>query len=200
MKGSLRVILFSIIILTIFSIDFSNFLGFQTTSLNKESITPTISTIPTPTLVPTLTPTPTPNIVEIKISAIGDCTIGYDSSKFEKNVSYISKGSDLSYYFKNVVNLLSQDDLTIANCETTFTNATTKRKKSENPFFHFKGPPEYAEVFKLGSVEYVNLANNHTYDYGEEGYIDTKMNLDKFDIQYFKEEEGKHIALNKQIL
>lgn len=139
------------------------------------------------------TPTP-PKITEIKISAIGDCTIGFDSTKIDKKVSYISKGNDLSYYFKNVVEILSSDDLTIANCETTFTKSNIKRKKSDNPAFHFKGPPAYAEVLKLGSIETVNLANNHINDYGNLGFSDTKKNLDQFQIQHFGETEVSYFT------
>lgn len=144
----------------------------------------------------------TSKFVEIRLSAVGDCTIGFDSTKISPKIAYTSKGSDLSYYFKNVVSILSKDDLTIANCETTFTDKIEKRKKSGNPVFHFKASPKYAEVFKLGSVEFVSTANNHTFDYGNAGYADTKLALDRFGIKYFGngeicffEKQGIKIAL-----
>src|SRR5690606_1149383 len=42
----------------------------------------------------------------------------------------------------------------------------------------FKGPPEYVEILELGSVEAVNLANNHTYDYWDSGLNDTREVLE----------------------
>ncbi|MDD4026713.1 MAG: CapA family protein [Candidatus Shapirobacteria bacterium] len=182
MKLSLHIALFLIIISLIVGIFSSNFLSEKITFPNQETVT--ITPIPTPTLIPTLTPTP--EVIEIKISAIGDCTVGFDSSKIDYDKSYINQSpEDLSYYFNNVVNILSKDDLTIANCEGVFTNSTNKRVKNETPYFSFKGPPEFAEVFKLGSVEYVNLSNNHSYDYWEEGLTDTKENLNKYSVGHF---------------
>jgi poly-gamma-glutamate synthesis protein (capsule biosynthesis protein) len=39
--------------------------------------------------------------------------------------------------------------------------------------FHFRGKPEYAAILREGSVEVVNLANNHSHDFGARGYQDT---------------------------
>ena len=51
--------------------------------------------------------------------------------------------------------------------------------------FNFKGPVEYTNILKEGSVEAVNIANNHIYDYGQRGYDDTRVNLENADIPYF---------------
>ena len=124
---------------------------------------------------------------EIILSFIGDCTLGdnYYSSRF---ASYYNRyGSD--YFFSGVRSILSNDDLTIANCEGTFTLETTRIDKRGERNFWFKGKPEYAEIFQRGSVEVVNLANNHTFDYGLKGYQDTKTNLRRYGIDYFGNEE-----------
>jgi len=54
--------------------------------------------------------------------------------------------------------------------------------------FHFIGHPSYATILKSGSVECVNLANNHTFDYGLQGYADTKATLKEEGIAYFGED------------
>lgn len=125
---------------------------------------------------------------ELVISAIGDCTLGTDSNfGYERSFSAILdvQNRDFSYFFSGVYDILSNDDLTIANLETTFTNASEKVDKT----FNFKGDIDYTNILKEGSVEAVNLANNHTRDYGEQGYADTIAALKEAGIPYFGYED-----------
>lgn len=124
------------------------------------------------------------NKKDILISAIGDCTLGtdinfgYDGSLpdiFNKN------GKDYSYFFSKSIDIFKNDDLSIANMEGTFTTSNERADK----VFAFKGDPDYAKIFTAGSIEAVNLANNHTADYGKQGYNDTLEALDKENIKYF---------------
>ena len=123
---------------------------------------------------------------EVLLSAVGDCTIGTDS-KFSSTNSLpamaLQHNNDFSYYFKNVHNIFSKDDVTIANLETTFTNSNDKSDKQ----FNFKASSDYAKSLTLGSIEGVNLSNNHIYDYKEKGFIDTKLALEKEKINFFGE-------------
>ncbi|HHY14377.1 MAG TPA: hypothetical protein GX526_07080, partial [Thermoanaerobacterales bacterium] len=67
-----------------------------------------------------------------------------------------------------------------------FTNANTCAYKDyQDAAFWFRGLPEYAKILKEGSVEVVNIANNHTHDYMSQGYDDTLENLTKEEIHYF---------------
>jgi poly-gamma-glutamate capsule biosynthesis protein CapA/YwtB (metallophosphatase superfamily) len=79
-------------------------------------------------------------------------------------------GGDLRYPFSGVLPLLQDDDLTIANLEGTLT--ASFEPEGDVPF-HFRGKPEYAAILREGSVEVVNLANNHSHDFGGRGYQDT---------------------------
>lgn len=47
-----------------------------------------------------------------------------------------------------------------------------------------KGDPSYVEILKSGSVEAVNIANNHTRDYGMQGFKDTQTHLKNAKIHY----------------
>lgn len=127
-----------------------------------------------------------PRLAEVTISSVGDCTIGTDSN-FSFRGSYIDvfnkNNHDYKYFFKNVYQILSSDDLTTANLETTFTNETEKVTKKYN----FKSSPDMAEVLKSGSVEAVNISNNHIMDYGPNGFKDTINTLKKNNIGYFGE-------------
>ncbi|WP_259472610.1 CapA family protein [Clostridium estertheticum] len=123
---------------------------------------------------------------EVLLSAVGDCTIGTDS-KFNYASSLPAmaqhQNNGFAYYFKNVRSILSKDDVTIANLETTFTDSNDKAEKQ----FNFKASSDYAKSLTLGSIEGVNISNNHIYDYKEKGFLDTKNALEKEKINYFGE-------------
>ena len=123
---------------------------------------------------------------EVLLSAVGDCTIGTDS-KFGYSNSLpamaLKPNNNFSYYFKNVYNILSKDDVTIANLETTFTDSNDRADKQ----FNFKASSDYAKSLTLGSIEGVNISNNHIYDYKEKGFKDTENALEKEKINYFGE-------------
>ena len=110
--------------------------------------------------------------VSITISAAGDCTLGVDSRYNNTfNDYYQKKGA--SYFLKKVKPIFSKDDLTIVNFEGTLTSSGSRVQKK----FTFKGPAGYASILTKGSVEVVNLANNHSMDYGQTGFTDTKRTL-----------------------
>lgn len=119
----------------------------------------------------------------IVLSFAGDCTLGTDPSftvnTFPQKVQEV--GGNYSYFFQNVLPIFSEDDLTIVNLEGPLTNAEAKANKK----FTFKGPAEYAKILSAGSVEAANLANNHSMDYLEQGFEDTKKALDTESIAYF---------------
>lgn len=122
--------------------------------------------------------------VSIKISAAGDCTIGYDTNfgygnRFDK--VFKDNGSDYGYFFRKVKDIFTDDDITYVNLEGTFTNETTKVEKK----FNFKSTPDFVNVLKEGNVEIVGVANNHSYDYGQKGFDETIETLNKNNIEYF---------------
>lgn len=117
----------------------------------------------------------------VTISAIGDCTLGTDEN-FNSDTSFnafeIVKGK--SWFFQNVSDILSNDDVTFANLEGTFTTSTQRAAKE----YAFKGDPTYTDILTDASIEVVTLANNHTGDYGEQGLADTKQYLTEAGIDY----------------
>lgn len=117
----------------------------------------------------------------VTISAIGDCTLGTDAS-FDPmtNFNAFETVNGKAYFFKNVKEILAEDDLTFANLEGTFTTETTREVKE----FAFKGDPSYTEILQEGSVEVVTLANNHSSDYGAQSLEDTKQYLTEAGIDY----------------
>ncbi|MBN2036981.1 MAG: CapA family protein [Chitinispirillaceae bacterium] len=116
---------------------------------------------------------------QVTISFLGDCTIGCDA-RWPVFDEYAAK-KEYSYFFSGVVHLLSADDYTVANLETAIIDTGTPREKQ----FRFRGKPQYLEMLTAGSVEAVTLANNHSWDYGDSGYAQTRRNLDKYGIDHF---------------
>ena len=136
--------------------------------------------------VPLPAKTTVPSIVRksVKISAVGDCTIGWDDrfswgNRFDAYLE--SNNGDYSYYLAKVREVFREDDFTIANLETTFTSYPVKMEKT----FNFSAPDAYKNVLLQGCIDAVSLGNNHTYDFGERGYLDTMAALDSIGIPYF---------------
>ena len=129
-----------------------------------------------------VTPVPTTAPVSLTVSVVGDCTLGTDENfdyDTSLNACYDNYGAD--YFFSNVKSIFSADDLTIANFEGTLTDSEEREDKE----YAFKAPAEYAGILTSGSVEAVNTANNHSHDYGDQGYEDTISALDSAGILNF---------------
>lgn len=120
--------------------------------------------------------------VSVTVSMAGDCTLGKDEAfnySTSLNAYYDMYGP--AYFFQNVKSVFDADDLTVVNFEGTLTDSTARNGET----FAFKAPAEYAEILTDGGVEAVNVANNHSHDYGDQGFADTKENLKKAGITTF---------------
>jgi poly-gamma-glutamate capsule biosynthesis protein CapA/YwtB (metallophosphatase superfamily) len=118
----------------------------------------------------------------ITISAAGDVTLGRDENYgYTNSFDDEAKKQGINFFVKNIQDIFQNDDFTTVNLETTLTTATQKASKK----FRFKGDPSYAKILTLAGIEAVNLANNHTYDYLQQGFEDTIKNLNKEKIGYF---------------
>ena len=122
---------------------------------------------------------------QIRLTFAGDVTLGSEEYLREKDFSLVSfaKRKGYSYFFENVRELFSKDDLTIVNLEGVLSDSNAGENKEKT--YRFRGNPEYTQILTSGSVEMVNLANNHTMDFGERGYLDTKVALTQDNILFF---------------
>lgn len=130
----------------------------------------------------------------VKISAVGDCTLGGNYG-FSRHLD-LNPG-DYDYYLGGVAPFLRKDDLSIANLESSLTTAVLEADKSHQaaPYF-FKGPPEYARILKDGSIEAVNLANNHSFDYLQAGFEETRHSLEEYGIASFGYDQVEILEIN----
>lgn len=119
---------------------------------------------------------------KVVVTCAGDCTLGTDVNFGGDTLPVAAKrmDNDYSYFLKNVKPIFEEDDLTIVNLEGTL----TERGEREDKTFAFRGKPEYVDILKEGSVEAVTLANNHSRDYGEVSFSDTKDTLENAGIEW----------------
>ena len=146
-------------------------------------------------------PNKSDNFSNVTISSAGDCTIGTDDS-FSYGASLPAmlekQSNDFSYFFKNVVDIFKNSDISTVNLETVLTNSNSKVKKPGNITFNFKGKPEYSKILTSGSINAVNISNNHIYDYGTQGFLNTISSLKSENINFFGE-DNKWITEKKGV-
>lgn len=152
---------------------------------------PPITTAPVQTTVPTTTapevttePTTVPTEPQTQyytLSFAGDCTLGNRKGKTGQSTFMGTVGENYAHPFADVQEYFATDDCTFINLESPLTDSNTPDGKKE---FVFKGPTSYVNILTQGSVEFANVVNNHTLDYGETGYTDTLTTLDAAGIHY----------------
>ena len=137
---------------------------------------------------------PADPITTVTLSAAGDCTLGTEESFGYEGTfpeAWDAAGGDGSVFLAGVRSVFVQDDLTLVNMEGPLTTRGERQDKT----FAFRGDPAYVEVLKTGSVEAASLANNHSYDYGNDGYWDTFKTLGDNGIMPFGYEESQILTV-----
>ena len=123
----------------------------------------------------------------IKLSCTGDALIGCSESVRKKGAGSYSYDTYIEQYgyaypFAGLYDMFSQDDITFVNLENVLADDITKGFSKSR--LVFRGPSDYAKILTAGSVEVVNLANNHTENYGTEGMEKTVAALEAEGIGY----------------
>lgn len=141
-----------------------------------------------PTEPPTTAPTAPPE-EHFTLTFVGDCTLGCAPIHEGTPTGFTQTvGEDYGYLFRNVAEYFANDDFTMINLEGPLTDGGHPAQK----MFTFRGPSHYIRFLTENSVEAVTLANNHSQDYGQAGYSDTKALLQDAGIGYV-EKDGSSI-------
>ena len=121
---------------------------------------------------------------QIVVTFVGDCTLGSEERERANSTSLDSYVNNYGYDypFSGVYDILSGDDLTVANLEGVFYNSEYNKVSKT---YNFRSPTEFAQILPLSSVEAVSLANNHTEDYGSPGIRSTVAALDEVGTAWF---------------
>ena len=140
------------------------------------------TTVP-PTTVPETTE-PEPQEVRYTLTFAGDCTLASDPGNYGSPHGFIQTiGEDYGFPFRNVLEYFENDDFTIINLESVLAD----EGYAANKLFTFRGPTAYTQIMTGSSVEAVTLANNHTLDYGKDGYDSTIRALTDAKIWFVEE-------------
>jgi poly-gamma-glutamate capsule biosynthesis protein CapA/YwtB (metallophosphatase superfamily) len=122
---------------------------------------------------------PTP---AIRIAAVGDIMMG---TTFPESILPPEDGATL---FRSVEPLLAGHDVVFGNLEGPLTDVErspkcSKPRRDGRPCFAFRTPPRYAARLAEAGFTAVNVANNHSLDFGMEGLDNTLAVLDNAGIQ-----------------
>ncbi len=109
-----------------------------------------------------------------------ELTIGWVGDMVPADIDFNTRA------FSNVSRELSLPDLMIGNLEGTFAHEDRldKCRYILSMCHAFRGDPNFADELQNAGFDFVNLVNNHAYDYGDEGLTDTEAELDRVGIPY----------------
>ncbi|MDA8178946.1 MAG: CapA family protein [Desulfobacteria bacterium] len=108
----------------------------------------------------------------IRVAAVGDIMMG---TTFPESILPPEDGATL---FRSVAPLLAGYDVVLGNLEGPLTDAERspkcpKPRRDGRPCFAFRTPPRYAARLAEAGFTAVNVANNHSLDFGMEGLDNT---------------------------
>jgi len=123
-------------------------------------------------LAPTCAQDASTAAAQVTIAAVGDI-------RLNGPVGDIIRSSGMKAPSAGVRNLLKAD-IVFGNLETSVTSRGTKTAKTWN----FRSPPANLKALKEAGFTILNLANNHVWDYGKEGFVDTLAAVKKHGFLY----------------
>ena len=157
------------------------------TTLATEEVTDPV-TQPTETEPPTTEPEPTetePPEEYFYLTFAGDCTFGGEPKIYYAPWGFLNTvKEDYGWPFRNVLEWFENDDFTMVNLEGVLCDSGNPVDKK----FTFRGPTDFVNILTQNSVEAVTLANNHSLDYGWNGYASTKATLEEAGMPYLEKQ------------
>ena len=119
----------------------------------------------------------------VLVSFLGDCSIGDAYSVAGRASSYhaVVDREGYAWPFSLVQKYIGTDDMTVGNLEIVITTRT----KHRNIVYPLRADPDHVNILTEGSIDVLNTANNHCYDFYRDGYADTLKALDDAGIDHF---------------
>ncbi|OAS13700.1 capsular biosynthesis protein [Paenibacillus oryzisoli] len=85
------------------------------------------------------------------------------------------------YPFLHIQSEIAQADFSFVNLETA---VTLEKEKDTNQIYNFKSNPESLTGLKNAGFDMVSVANNHSMDFLQKGFLDTLTHLNKANLLY----------------
>lgn len=111
---------------------------------------------------------------EITLTFSGD-------TMFDWQLRPVIEKNGADYPFQHVKEEITKADISFVNLESAF---TTKEKKAPGQLFWIKSDPSTLKAIKNTGYDIVNIGNNHTLDYGQNGLLDTISHVEKLKFPY----------------
>ena len=158
----------------------------EATTTAATEVTETTAAAETTVPEETTAVTTAPQAEEFTLTFAGDCT--FAMSGFDAAVA-----GDYTDPFRMVQDYFGTDDCTFVNLECALSDRGAKADK----LFTFRGDPEYVNILTEGSVEFASLVNNHSMDFGQVAYDDTKALLEEAGVHYGENKMTTFIELDR---
>lgn len=153
-------VLIAVIILLVMFIAIGNAILFGKRNRSKKIVSETKDAV----VEIIVKPTPSPKPITAKILIAGDVMLGRTVT-----VESLDKNNDPNFPFWNVSKVLADADLVFVNLESPIVTDCPRIYEG----YKFCAPPEMMEGLVTAGVDVVTLANNHTYNFGVDGYDET---------------------------
>ena len=162
-------------------------------AVTTASTEPPVITLTEPATEPASESTEPPE-VRYTFTFAGDCTFGCLPRHESAGYAFpMTVGEDYGYPFRNVLEYFQKDDFSMVNLEGVLGNKGRRAGKR----YEFRGDGAYVQILTENSVEAVTLANNHSRDYGKEGYAETKAILEEAEVAYVEANNSLLLTLDK---
>ncbi len=100
------------------------------------------------------------------ISIVGDVSLAdnwYIAPKYD------SRGGITGILSEDILNIMKDSDLMIANSEFTI---SSRGSAMPGKLYTFRAKPERVDIYPEMGVDLLTLANNHVYDFGQDAFLD----------------------------
>ncbi|WNZ22375.1 CapA family protein [Leptolyngbya sp. NK1-12] len=132
-----------------------------------------------PPASPMASPTATP--VAVTIKAVGDIIPGSNyPGKWLPSEPGEQLAAETEMLFGNIKPFFNEADILFGNFESTLTDYPYPAKDtSQGMTFAFRTPPVYAQMLKELGFDVLSVANNHSFDFGDQGFADTINHIEQ---------------------
>ncbi|MBW4517762.1 MAG: CapA family protein [Timaviella obliquedivisa GSE-PSE-MK23-08B] len=147
-------------------------------SVSFNSPEPLTPNSPTASTIAANLPNPKATEPIISIKAVGDIVPGtnFPSDRLPEG--------DGQFLFADVQRFLGDTDILFGNFESTMTDYPYVAKDiSQGMTFAFRSPPTFANVLKETGFDVMSVANNHSFDFSDQGFADTVNNIEQVGIK-----------------
>jgi len=160
----------------------------NTTATNSQMAKPAVQEVRSTLSPPSPSPTPQAQTTPKTPAPVAKNTITLPATVSIKAVGDIIPGTNFPYnklpknkdvLFESVKPHLKGADILFGNFESTMTDYPYSSKGGGGGMlFAFRTPPSYAKILKDAGFNILSIANNHSYDFNEQGFKDTIKNID----------------------